>query len=169
MNWDALGAIGEIGGAIGVIVTLVYLSTQIRQNTKSSKITAVQSAIEGSARWNEMLANDKEMSEMFWRGMANPESLEAAEKRRFLTVLNIFVRRESLSYYLHKEGNMPDELWAARVRGLTGILNQPGTRLFLDTLGDTLPDEYRDFLESINSKSSTMSKSTREIFDDIDK
>ena len=30
MNWDAIGAIGEIAGAIAVILTLVYLASQVR-------------------------------------------------------------------------------------------------------------------------------------------
>ena len=34
MNWEALGAIGETLGALGVIVTLVYLAIQIRGNTR---------------------------------------------------------------------------------------------------------------------------------------
>jgi hypothetical protein len=32
MNWDAIGAIAELLGAIGVIASLVYLATQIRQS-----------------------------------------------------------------------------------------------------------------------------------------
>ncbi len=35
MNWDALGAMGEIFGAIAVVATLVYLAKQIRQNSAS--------------------------------------------------------------------------------------------------------------------------------------
>jgi hypothetical protein len=35
MNWDAVGAIGEVLGAIGVIVTLGYLAVQTRQNTRA--------------------------------------------------------------------------------------------------------------------------------------
>ena len=31
MNWEALGAIGEILGASGVLVTLIYLAFQVRQ------------------------------------------------------------------------------------------------------------------------------------------
>lgn len=31
--WEAVGAVGELLGALGVIVTLVYLAVQIRQNT----------------------------------------------------------------------------------------------------------------------------------------
>ena len=35
MNWEAIGAVGEIVGALAVLVTLVYLAMQIRQNTKA--------------------------------------------------------------------------------------------------------------------------------------
>ena len=33
MNWDAIGAIGEIVGAMPVFISLVYLVAQIRHNT----------------------------------------------------------------------------------------------------------------------------------------
>jgi hypothetical protein len=34
MNWAAIGAIGEIVGAVAVVVTLAYLAIQVRQNTR---------------------------------------------------------------------------------------------------------------------------------------
>ncbi len=37
MNWDAIGAIGEIIGALAVVATLFYLAFQIRQNTKVTR------------------------------------------------------------------------------------------------------------------------------------
>ena len=42
MNWEALGAIAETLGAIGVIATLVYLATQIRNNTNELKGEAIR-------------------------------------------------------------------------------------------------------------------------------
>lgn len=45
MNWEAVGAIGEVTGAILILVTLVYLSIQIRQNTiqqKREELVSVQ-------------------------------------------------------------------------------------------------------------------------------
>ena len=41
MNWEAIGAIGEILGAAGVIITLIYLSGQIRQNNRQIKGEAI--------------------------------------------------------------------------------------------------------------------------------
>jgi hypothetical protein len=43
MNWDAIGAMGEILGALAVLVTLIYLAVQIRQNT-SAVATATSKA-----------------------------------------------------------------------------------------------------------------------------
>ena len=41
MNWEALGAIAELLGAIGVILTLLYLSRQIDNNSKQLEGSAV--------------------------------------------------------------------------------------------------------------------------------
>ena len=37
MNWEAIAAVGEIVGAAGVIVSLLYLATQIRQSTRVAR------------------------------------------------------------------------------------------------------------------------------------
>ena len=37
MNWDALGAIAELLGAIAVFLTLAYLTVQVRQNSAALK------------------------------------------------------------------------------------------------------------------------------------
>ena len=45
MNWEAIGAIAETLGAIGVIASLVYLAGQIRQNTRSIRGATYQDLI----------------------------------------------------------------------------------------------------------------------------
>ncbi len=42
MNWEAIGAVGEVVGALAVVLTLAYLAVQIRQNTNLSKADALQ-------------------------------------------------------------------------------------------------------------------------------
>ena len=164
MNWEAVGAIGEIAGAIGVIVTLVYLATQIRQNTKASNVIAVQAAIEGSAKWHELMASDVELAEVFWRALEDPEAVSAAERRQFASVLLVFLRREQLVYYLHQQGTLPEQMWTARIRTLCGVLNQPGAHLFLEAGGETLPDDFRQFLKDTMADESTMTDGAASFF-----
>ena len=35
MNWEAIGAIAELLGAFAIIITLVYLTIQVRQNASA--------------------------------------------------------------------------------------------------------------------------------------
>ena len=35
MNWDAVGALAELLGALAVVVTIGFLAVQMRQNTKA--------------------------------------------------------------------------------------------------------------------------------------
>ena len=42
MNWDALGAIGELIGAVAVLLTLIYLAIQSRQNNELVKFHVLQ-------------------------------------------------------------------------------------------------------------------------------
>jgi hypothetical protein len=37
VNWDAIGAIGEIVGALAVVITLAFLTVQLRLSTKASR------------------------------------------------------------------------------------------------------------------------------------
>ena len=43
MDWDALGAIGELVGAVAVLITVGYLAVQIRQNTRALESAAINS------------------------------------------------------------------------------------------------------------------------------
>ncbi len=42
MNWDALGAIGEIVGATAVVISVIYLAVQIRKQTVESRLSATR-------------------------------------------------------------------------------------------------------------------------------
>ena len=60
MNWDAVGAIAEVIGAIAIFVSLVYLAVQIRQSTqqaaralKANELAAFERNIESGNRIRE--------------------------------------------------------------------------------------------------------------------
>ncbi len=50
MNWDAISAIGEIVGAVAIVITLIYLAVQIQQNTKINSSAIRQSFYDYTTR-----------------------------------------------------------------------------------------------------------------------
>ena len=37
MNWDAIGAVGEVIGAMAVVISIIYLAVQIRHGANINK------------------------------------------------------------------------------------------------------------------------------------
>ena len=61
MNWEAIGAVGEVGGAIAVVATLVYLAAQIRHSAESN-LASTQFGIQSEFnRFHEMVISDPEL------------------------------------------------------------------------------------------------------------
>ncbi len=94
MNWDAIGAIGEILGAFGILDTLIYLSIQIRSNTKEVKSENVHRVTDSFNQLNILIASDERLAELWHKGVANYDDLSDTEKARFgfvqLTAFRIY-------------------------------------------------------------------------------
>ena len=85
MNWDALGAIGEIVGALAVFMTLLILLVQMRQSTKAmeesnrlERVAAIDRHAETVAMWRGKLIADKELAEI-WLKVSRDETLTESE------------------------------------------------------------------------------------------
>ena len=89
MNWEALGAIAELLGALAVIATLVYLSLQIRQNSTLLKETAAAATRDGYLGMSRLLAENSEANRVFWDGLESRAALSEQDRRRFDPILSI--------------------------------------------------------------------------------
>jgi len=67
MNWDAIGAVGEILGAIAVIATLVYLARQIRHSVSLARAEQNQSVMELYTGWNDLIVSNPDVAAILGR------------------------------------------------------------------------------------------------------
>ena len=93
MNWEAIGAIGEILGAVAVVATLGYLAVQIRGSTKATRAGTSLSINDALSKILSALRSDGEFAEIWYRGLQNLGSLNEVEAVRFeshaLDMLNL--------------------------------------------------------------------------------
>ena len=96
MNWDAIVAIVEVVGLMAVVVSLVYLAIQVRQNSQliSQNTFVARSAMvhETSvfyARFFEMIADNSELASIFRRGV-DSEELDSDEITRFEALMEVY-------------------------------------------------------------------------------
>lgn len=125
MNWEAIGAIAEAVGAAGVVVTLVYLSIQIRANTAA---TLTASRLDVSRDYREINSSrlDLRNNSAFANGLRMYPNLPYEQRALFSTL----IANEALFFQgvfaLHEAGQLESETYEAYLLWFSALIKTPG-------------------------------------------
>jgi hypothetical protein len=132
MNWDALSAIGEIVGALAVVVTLLYLSRQIRQANRQGEIEAFRHTWDNLNQFCDILSESTDQAGIVIRGR---EDLQCLTPEEALVFEHIHIRLLNTleSWHLQiQRTSKPGAYRDTQLQNLAGIaagyLGHPGTR-----------------------------------------
>ena len=150
MNWEALGAIAELLGAIGVILTLLYLSRQIDNNSKQLEGSAVVAIAEYERSMLEDIFDNEKLWDIIKRGNGDWDALNEEDQSMF-AVWNI---KESgyweLLYRLHRQGAVSKEIYSTKENYYLELYQTQGRRKWWDEHNTLLLG--RDFVEQMTKK-----------------
>jgi hypothetical protein len=86
MNWDALGAVAELIGALAVVITLIFLAIQLRRGAYSidesnrlQKAAAIDRHNDSVSRWRGRLIDNRETA-LLWAKAKEDEPLDKVEQ-----------------------------------------------------------------------------------------
>jgi hypothetical protein len=148
MNWDALGAVAEALGSIGVIVTLFYLISQIRQNTSSleaSSLHALMNEAQQIADW----AKDRKLAEVILKGLENPAQLDDVDRFRFSAYVSSTLAFWIDAFYQFRSGHFPEQQWRAQERDIVSVQSNPGFRQVWLAQRSGCPVDFQDHVEHL--------------------
>ena len=91
MNLNDLANIGQVIGAIAVVISLIYVALEIRQNSNAVRSAAAQSVHEHFANWSHLIAADAELSRIAANGLRDYQSLSENERTRFIGAFMSFL------------------------------------------------------------------------------
>ena len=122
MNWNALGAIAEIIGAVAVLATLAYLATQIRQNSRSieqqndvARAQTLQQRADSVAQLTSSIFSNEASLALMTKLMANkdlnPADLDPIERTRGALMLHGLRGNLENIFFQHQQGFLPDEFY----------------------------------------------------------
>ena len=117
MNWEAIGAVGEIVGAAAVVVTLIYVALQMRQNTRSideSRELALAQAYENRSQMAAhhfiQLRDSPYFKETSLTLAPDASESEVNERRKF-TYLRWWMNVTDNLHYQHQKGFLDQEYY----------------------------------------------------------
>ena len=111
MNWEALGAIGEIVGAVAVVVTLGYLAVQTRQNTRAVRVASFHQIVDSFSAVSLAIVQDATLSSLLMRSIVDPRSLTAEDYSRYGFFLLTFLRRAKSMFFHSEQGTLQRDSW----------------------------------------------------------
>ena len=149
MDITTLAAWGEFLGGIAVVVSLIYLAGQIRQNSRLLEASAADAMMQNVFQSTVLLAQDGEVSRIFWDGIADRDGLSEADQRRFDPLLSMQFQGYSQQHEYSLRGLAHTRAWKTQEIGMRWQLEQPGVRQWWREWGGTFAQEFRDLVDGL--------------------
>src|SRR5437867_7670802 len=87
MNWDAIVAISQLVAAVGVMLSLVFVGLQIKQNTRALQRNEHNSTMEQWMVIRQAIAQNRDIAELMTAGLHGERALDAADQLRLEQML----------------------------------------------------------------------------------
>lgn len=147
MSWDALGAIGEIVGAAAVVATLIYLSVQLRQNTRTVRLSSAQAVTEELQTMFTALSSDQSLAEIFLEA-GKKEKLSGTSRVRYYTWSSNLLRVYENAFLQRRENAIDSAHWEGMTRMMIDVTKMTAFPDYWDNRKHWLSSDFQKHMES---------------------
>jgi len=144
------GAIGEILGAIATVATLIYLATQLRQNTRALQATSMDSTTQAANDIRASLFMDRGITEIYRKGLQNIEDLDETDRERFRLIMTNALWAFWNTYTQSQLGGR--QSWNSQKNIARRFLSQPGGVWFWQNYRTEFEPEFQAEIDNILKK-----------------
>ena len=130
MNWDAIGAIGEILGALAVFASLIYLALQIKQNTQSLRASAKHEATSRQLEYFDTLLENSNLRMVYREGLKDFSSLDLDDQDVFWMLMYKAFFTFSEAFYEYKHAHFDEDQWLESSEAIDWHLSHSGARVW---------------------------------------
>jgi len=155
VNWDAIGAVGEVVGALAVVITLIYLARQTQENTKSTNNAAAGAYMQSySAAWGRF--SEPANAHIVRVGLVDDGDLTPDEAVSFEFLIATFWSLWESLFMQYQNGAIPEEHWLVARSDIVWMSDASRVRdLFeraLPSYEATYPEFAKEFRRCMDEK-----------------
>ena len=153
MSLSDLAAIGSFVSGVAVVVTLIFLLLQMRQNLRAIRAAASQAH---AANYQSLLASVIDNGEVahLWRlGLGGIEKLTDDEKVRFVSLIGGFFRFFDAARLQWRHGQLDAEHWHSIETQIRDTVRNPGVQSYLNMRSHWHSPEFRAWVDSLPKES----------------
>jgi hypothetical protein len=139
--------ITEITSVIAVVLSVLYLGLQIRDNTKVLRSQAHYNALSLAQRPMEMMIENDGLATIVNTGYKTPDALSADDWARFGNYAFIGFNAWEYLYYQNGDRSIPRELWVGADAYFKGLVaTNPGLTRFWSEFQASFDEPFRSYV-----------------------
>ncbi|MEM7412161.1 MAG: hypothetical protein AAF430_18175 [Myxococcota bacterium] len=131
-----------------VVVSLVYLAVQVRQNTESIRAENFARVLDRISATQSALSRDPELSNLHARGVIDVGLLTPEERIRFTWWFVEAFGAFEFIFHQAESGALSEEIWARWASTIRWWLSYPGVRDWWQANPTVFSDSFTAFVES---------------------
>lgn len=150
LNWAAIGALGEMLGALAVVISVLYLASQVRRQIRETQLAAIHEVSEGFRDGIAATFMDPHLSRVFIAGKDDAMQLDESERIQFLAFVQRNYRVWEDAFYQYRAGRLPQPLWESMEKQYSALLNWPGVQWVWEIRRDFYTPEFRAYVDNVD-------------------
>ena len=147
LDLQDLGNLGEFLGALGVIVSLIYLALQIRQNTRAVNASSNHAIDQSFGRFLTLLIENERAADVFSRGVGAIDALRPEERNTFYSMLSMIFKDFENAFFHYRQGLISDSQFSAWGIAIGWYVGFPGVHTWWQNRRSVFSAEFRHFVE----------------------
>ncbi len=148
--------IGELTAAIAVVISLIFVGLEIRDNTVATRAATYQDTVAYDIGNLQTFGASPETATVFYTFVDDPNSLEGGEFLQGRTLFTASIRHMENLYFQHEIGMLSDEAWATREPLVRRFVLSPGFEIMMSGGNErTFGGSFIDYAKRIRAESSS--------------
>ncbi|MCH7916207.1 MAG: hypothetical protein IH856_24755 [Deltaproteobacteria bacterium] len=161
MDLQYLANLSELVGGVVVVLSLIYIAVQVRQNTQAQRTENYSRAQDRLAAIQSMLAQDGEISLIVSKGALDTSKLTPQERIRFTWFMYEVFGGFEFMFHASRTDAIPEEVWTRWSSSVAWWLTFPGVQAWWQARPTPFTESFTAFMESLLKDNPTDTEPTQ--------
>lgn len=139
--------VSEMISVVAVVVSLIYVGIQVRQNTQAVRNSTLQNISENQLNVYGLLAAHGDLSEVVFQAATGEGSELGPDRFRYTAWMHTAIRSLENAFYQHREGALNERNWRALCRQYGPILHAGLNSKYWEERSFMYGEEFRRFVD----------------------
>ena len=153
MNWEVIGVLAEVVTAIGVVVSLLFVAFQLRNNTHTLRSSAYQALHDTEDGFYSDASSNPTLARIWKQAAEGTTNIPEEDQPQWEQMAIRWVYLVQMVHYQHRKGMVDDEFWEGwDWAWIEFICTNVGIREFYELNKSICTEPFRIYTESSKTR-----------------